>query len=267
MLPAFEVGRIIYINTQLKRQQGNKMSSKHQKRLSAPKTWKIERKTHYWAVKPRPGPHPKDRSIPLLMLVRDFLKLADNSREAKKIIKEGKILVDQRVRNDEKFPVGLFDSVSIPDIKKHYRMLIDRHGRLTLYEIDSESAETKLCRVNNKRVLKGGVVQLNMHDGRNLLQPESLDVKTKDSLVLSLKDARILSRFTYDKGSKAFIVGGKHVGEVGEIEEIIVVRSSEPNMVRVRRLSDGETFETIEDYVFVVGEGKVEVPEVLKVAG
>jgi len=116
-------------------------------------------------------------------------------------------------------------------------------------------------------IIGGDVCGYNMHDGRNLLQPESLDVKTKDSLVLSLKDARILSRFTYDKGSKAFIVGGKHVGEVGEIEEIIVVRSSEPNMVRVRRLSDGETFETIEDYVFVVGEGKVEVPEVLKVAG
>ncbi|MDF2957179.1 MAG: Ribosomal protein S4E [Candidatus Alkanophagales archaeon MCA70_species_1] len=243
------------------------MGSKHQKRISAPRTWKIERKTHYWAVKPRPGPHPKDRSLPLLMIVRDVLKLADNRREAKKIIKEGKILVDQRVRRDEKFPVGLFDSVSIPNMDKHYRMLIDKHGRLTLYEISGEAAETKLCRVNNKTTLRGGVVQLNMHDGRNLLQPESLTVKTKDSLLLSLKDNRILDHFAYDKGSKVFIVGGKHVGEVGEIEEIITVRSSEPNMVRVRKLGDGETFETIEAYVFVVGEDKVELPEVLKAAG
>jgi len=243
------------------------MGSKHQKRISAPKTWKIERKTHYWAVKPRPGPHPKDRSLPLLVIVRDVLKLADNSREAKKIIKEGKILVDQRVRKDGKFPVGLFDSISIPDMDEHYRMLIDKHGRLTLYEISSEDAKMKLCRVNNKKVIRGGVVQLNMHDGRNLLQPESLVVKTKDSLLLSLRDNCILNRFAYDKGSKVFIVGGKHVGEVGEIEEIITIRSPEPNMVRVRSLSDGEIFETIEAYVFVVGEEKVELPEVLKAAG
>ena len=86
--------------------------SKHQKRIAAPGSWQISRKTAWWTVKSRPGPHPKDRSIPLLLIVRDMLKLADNSKEAKRILNEGKILIDGRIRKDHKFPVGIFDILS-----------------------------------------------------------------------------------------------------------------------------------------------------------
>jgi len=51
---------------------------KHQKRIAAPRSWRIGRKTAYWTVKPRPGPHPGDRSMPLLLIIRDMLQLADN---------------------------------------------------------------------------------------------------------------------------------------------------------------------------------------------
>jgi Ribosomal protein S4E len=86
---------------------------RHQKRIAAPRSWKIERKTAYWTVKPRPGPHPGNRSIPLLLIVRDMLKLADNSKEAKRILNEGNVTVDGKVRKDHKFPVGIFDLLSI----------------------------------------------------------------------------------------------------------------------------------------------------------
>ena len=63
--------------------------SRHQKRVAAPKNWRVSRKSNKWVVNPRPGPHSKDSSIPLLLVVRDLLKLADNTREVKIILNKG----------------------------------------------------------------------------------------------------------------------------------------------------------------------------------
>ena len=248
--------------------------SRHQKRISAPRSWSVARKEHFWTVKPRPGPHPKDRSLPLLLLVRDILKLADNAREARKILTEGNIVVNGKVRRDYKFPVGLFDVISIPKLNEHYVMLMDRRGVLTLVPIKEEEAKMKLCRVENKTTLKGGKIQINLHDGRNLLD-DSLHVKTHDSLLISLENGEVLKVLPYEEGSKVVVFGGKHTAQIGELVERIVRRSSERNVVRIRSLGFcaalspagetaaeevGEIFETVEDFVFVIGTEKIEVP-------
>ena len=235
--------------------------SKHQKRIAAPGSWQISRKTAWWTVKSRPGPHPKDRSIPLLLIVRDMLKLADNSKEAKRILNEGKILIDGRIRKDHKFPVGIFDILSIPEIEANYMVLMDKRGKLSLHPISSEEARNKLCRVENKRMLRGGVTQLNLHDGRNLLLgDEDGEIRTHDSIMLALDSNAISQHFAYKVGSKAMVIGGRHSAQIGEIEEIKVVRSPEPNVVILKSLEDGASFETIADYIFVVGEDKIAIP-------
>ena len=233
---------------------------KHQKRIAAPRSWRIERKTAYWTVKPRPGPHPGDRSMPLLLIVRDMLKLADNSKEAKRILHEGNILVDGKQRKDHKFPVGIFDILSIPAIGANYMVLLDKKGKLSLVALGAEEASSKLCRVNNKTVIKGGVVQLNMYDGRNLLPGLGAEIKTHDSIMISLESNEILQRFAYKEGSKVMVIGGKHSAQTGEIEEIRIVRSPESNVVKIKPLDGGDSFETIDDYVFVVGEDKIAIP-------
>ncbi len=233
---------------------------KHQKRIAAPRSWRISRKTAYWTVKPRPGPHPADRSIPLLLIVRDILKFADNRREAKRILNEGKIMVDGRVRKDHKFPVGIFDILSIPEIGMHYMVLVDHRGKLSLRSISEGEARGKLCRVENKRMLRGGLIQLNLHDGRNLQMEEDTGIRTHDSILLDLSTNTILQHFPYRAGNKAMVTWGKHSAQIGEIEEIRVIRSPEPNVVRLKPLDGGESFETIEDYLFVVGEKEIEVP-------
>jgi len=246
--------------------------SRHQKRISAPRSWSVARKEHFWTVKPRPGPHPKDRSLPLLLLVRDILKLADNAREARKILTEGNIVVNGKVRKDYKFPVGLFDVISIPKLNEHYVMLMDRRGILTLVPIKEDEAKMKLCRVENKTTLKGGKIQINLHDGRNLLSDGN--IKTHDSLLISLENGEVLKVLPYEEGSKVVVFGGKHTAQIGELVERIVRRSSERNVVRIRSLGfcaalspagetaeeEGEIFETVEDFVFVIGTEKIEVP-------
>jgi len=72
--------------------------SKHLKRLNAPRALRLHRKERTWTVKSSPGPHPLERAIPLGMIIRDYLKLCDTQREAKRIISNGDVVVDGAIR-------------------------------------------------------------------------------------------------------------------------------------------------------------------------
>ena len=234
----------------------------HLKRLKAPRTWRIERKVAKWTVKPSPGSHPVDRSIPLLLIVRDFLGLADTGKEARKIIAAREILVDGKARRDYKFPCGLMDVISIPKINEHYRVLFDRRGVFQLVKIDEERAKWKLCRIENKTMVRGGKIQLNLHDGRNIIVEEN-SYKTGDVVRISVPEQEILEVIPMEKGTLAMITGGKHTGQIAEIEEVIVTRSPMPNIVKLKG------FSTIKPYVFPIGKDKplVQLPGVEEYEG
>jgi small subunit ribosomal protein S4e len=226
---------------------------KHQKRISVPKSWQISKKSNKWVTSTRPGPHNKQQSIPLSVVLRDMLGVVDTRAEAKRILSEGKILVDGIIRKDIRFPVGLLDVISIPLDNVAYRMLLDRKGRLELHKLADFNAN-KLCRIDGKTILKGGAVQLNLNDGTNLLG--SNEYKPKDSLILSLPDKNIIKHIRYEAGNLAMIVGGRHTGEIGTIKEITTVRSSRHNTVSI---SGDYDFETIEDFVVIIGEKEPDI--------
>ena len=87
----------------------------HLKSLAAPKTWPIPRKRFVFVTKQHPGPHTLNSSMPLSVVLRDVLKALSVAREMKKALAAGKILVNGVVRKEMKFPVGIFDTVSVPD--------------------------------------------------------------------------------------------------------------------------------------------------------
>lgn len=223
---------------------------RHQKRVAAPTSWPVARKTHHWVVGANAGAHSMETGIPLLMVVRDLLKIANNAKEAKRIINEGNVFVDGKSRTDYKYIVGLFDILSIPATNEYYRVLLDKQNRFKLYKDDASAL--KLCRINNKTVMKKGAVQLNLHDGSNIIA--SNDYRTFDTVML--KEGKIVKHIAYKPGNLAMIVGGEHSGEIGKIKQIRKVRGSGTNMVV---LSNEREFETIEDYVFVVGETAPEI--------
>ncbi len=224
---------------------------RHEKRVAAPTSWPIPRKTHHWVVGANAGPHSKETGIPLLVVVRDMLKLANNSREAKRIINEGTIFVDGRARTDYKYIIGLFDIVSIPSTNEYYRVLLDKQNRFKLYKEGADAL--KLCRINNKTIVKNGAVQLNLHDGSNIIA--SNDYKTFDTVLLG-ENRKIVKHISYKPGNLAMVVGGEHSGEIGKIKQIRKVRGSGTNMVAISNESE---FETIENYVFVIGESAPEI--------
>ena len=203
---------------------------KHQKRISVPKSWRISKKANKWITSTRPGPHHNEQSIPLAIVLRDMLGLVDNRAEAKRVLSEGNILVDGIVRKDLRFPVGMFDVITVPLNNTSYRVLLDRKGRLILQKLEDVHAN-KLCRINNKTTITGGAIQLNLSDGTNLIG--SNDYGTKDSIILSIPDKK-----------------------VGTIKEINTVKSSKNNTVSISGEYD---FETIEDYVVVIGEKEPEI--------
>ena len=226
-------------------------SRKHLKTYKAPKTWPIHPKEHTWTVKPQAGPHAIEDSLTLMIIVRDVLALGDNSREAKRVINSGNVLIDGRARKDYKFPVGFMDIISIPKTGENYRVLLDNKKRLTLHPIDDGSF--KLSKIVNKTTIKGGITQLNLHDGRNVLTEEEYSVG--DVVNLKVPEQEIVESYPLVEGANVLVTGGKHTGELGTVKEIIINESSKPNTVIIEDSSKNQ-FLTLKDYAFVVGNDK-----------
>lgn len=232
--------------------------SLHLKRLASPKAWHIPKKAATWAPKPLPGPHGADESIPLGLVLRDYLKHATRASEAKRIIHAGQILLDGREAFSTKQVVGFMDVVSIPKNEEHYRVLFDYHGRVILHAVSAQNATWKLCRIEDKRTVDGGKFQLNLHDGRNVLLKDAAQYKTGDSIKLHVPDQKIMGHYAFAKGSQAVITGGAHISESAMIESVEVTRSPKPNLVALKS-PGGEGFTTIKPYVFVIGKEKAEI--------
>jgi small subunit ribosomal protein S4e len=241
---------------------GRKGGKRHLKRKPAPKFWPIHRKEAVFTVRPKPGPHPISRCIPLTLIVRDILRIAKTRREARKIIAQGKIWVDGKVRKEDLFPTGLMDVITIPNMEKAYRVLPSPKG-LTLYPIGKkEEVGFKLCRIENKTTVKGGHIQLNLHDGRNVLirvkdanHPEEDVFKTLDTLKINLPNQEITEHFKLGEGAPAIIIDGKNIGKFGKIVAI----ENRPGQKRRNSLvtiedSNGNRFQTTLDYIFVLGD-------------
>ena len=145
-------------------------------------------------------------------------------------------------------------------MKKDYRILFDNRGKLTIVPIASKDASWKLCRIENKSIIKGKQIQLHLHDGRNQVIKKD-EYKTGDVLKISFKDKKISEVFKFEKGTVSMIIGGSHIGEVANIEDINIISSSKSNLTKMKGKSD---FSTLQEYVFPIGKQKpvIELPEV-----
>lgn len=245
---------------------GRKGERKHLKRKPAPTIWSIHRKEAVWTIRPKPGPHSLSRCIPLSLIVRDMLKFAKTGKEAKTIISQEKIKVDGKVQREEQFPVGLMDVISIPDAEKVYRVFPSEKG-LFLHPIKHEEAEFKLCRIEDKNVVKDGHVQLNLHDGTGVLirvndpkKPEEDVYQTLDTLKLSIPDREPLGYMKLTVGAPAIIIGGKNVGRYGKITAI-EEKSDQKRRDLIATIQDknGNQFQTTLNFIFVLGDTELSV--------
>jgi small subunit ribosomal protein S4e len=233
------------------------------KRKPAPRFWPVHRKEAVWIVRPSSGPHSLEKCLPLALVLRDILEVAETRKEAKKIISQGKIYVDGKVRLKDDFPLGLMDVISMPDLKKFYRVLPSHKG-LFLNPISKEEASFKLIRVEGKTKAKNGISQIALHDGSNMLvkveDPDNLsevNYETFDTLKLGLPEKEVLDQLKTKKGNMAVITGGKNIGKQGKIVEIEKTEAKKRrNALVVIEDAQGNRYQTILDFIFSVGGAK-----------
>jgi len=230
--------------------------TRHQKRLSVPKSWPVERKTATWTVKAGAGPH-GEAGVPLLIVLRDVLGYVDSRKEANYALNQNGVLVNGDVPSSVERPIGMFDILAFVDRDEYYRVFPDEGGRLALTPIDADAAGSRLGKIVRKTQVTGGDVQLTLHDGANIRVDADSEYATDDSLVIDNETKDIVAHFVYEEGALVTAVAGSHAGEIGEIDEITVTPGSGDNVVTVSQ-DDGEGFETVEDYVVVIDENFTE---------
>ncbi len=236
-----------------------KGGSRSLKRLAAPITYRVPRKTGKWVVKASPGPHPADKSVPIAIVLRDELGIARNLREVKYMLRKGYVTVDGKAIKNYKWPVGLMDVIGLTPTDEYYRMLPARKYLIMPKKIEDKSeAGIKPLRIKVKTMVKGARIQLTTHDGRNFLVSKDdplYNLKPGDVLVYNLSEKKVEEVIRMEAGSLGLVIGGSKIGVVGEIKGIRKVDPLKPRLVLLSTEEYGE-FETIFDYVFPIGVDK-----------
>lgn len=217
----------------------------HLKRLASPRNWMIDRKENKFTTRPKPGPHPIDSSLPLGIVLRDLLKYACTMSEVKKLLNGNPVLIDEKRKKDHRLPVGLFDIISFPDIKKKYRILLDKKGRIALKEIDSKE-NIKPCKIIKKTILSKNKLQLNLSDGKNITTDKKCN--TGDTVIITLPDQKIKEILQLKKDAFVLLMKGKHAGDFGLLREI-------KNNQAVYQKNE-QRIKTLKEYLFVLGDKK-----------
>jgi len=210
---------------------GKKGGRNKMKRLAAPKGWDISRKESRFVFKPTPGTHPISSSYPLGVVVRDLASMAQTSKELKFMTKTGKVLVDGKERRTPRFPVGLFNLVSVPIEGVVFRLVPSPKG-LVLAKVEGEEANRKLCRIKSKTKTKGGHIQYGLHDGRSIVD-DKLDLSPGDAVMLEVPSQKVLSHAKLSKGALGLVLSGDRAGQLGKIEEVKAGTISREKMVRI----------------------------------
>jgi small subunit ribosomal protein S4e len=189
----------------------------HTKKSQMSKSWPVPRKTRTMRFVAVPQ-HAKAKAINLLFILREVLGIASTRKEAKKILHQGDVKVNNLVRKTETFPVQIFDTISLEKSDKYYRLEIVNR-KFSLKEIKKTETNTKIVKIAGKTILAEGKVQMNLEDGTNILSKDSFN--QGDSVVLNTEKSSIEKVLPLKEKAKVEIISGKHAGEKGELMEIV----------------------------------------------
>jgi small subunit ribosomal protein S4e len=220
----------------------------HQTQPGPPQAQRVPPSLHHPQVLPTPCRH--------------HLKVALNGREANVIIqdKEAGIKVDNRVRRDIKFPVGIFDVITLIKTGESYRLLYDVKGRFTLVKQKSDEAKTKLLKIRRRVVGANKEPYVVTHDSRTIRFPNP-EISEGDTVKFDLEKNAIVEFYKNEPGHLAYITAGNNVGRVGQILHVEKHLGSY-DIVHLKD-NNGKTFATRASNLFIIGNKKssVTLPE------
>lgn len=180
----------------------------HLKRQSLSRRMPVPRKGTKMVVGSLINP---SNSVPLVIAIRDMLKIARTAKEVQKMIHQGLLKVNWRKAKDYREQINLFN---ILEADKKYYLSILSTGKFTLKETKSED---RLCKVTGKRLVRNGKIQINLHDGTNFITDKKINMGDSVYLDNQLKIKKIIS---LEKGSEVFIISGKYAGSEGKVVSV-----------------------------------------------
>lgn len=223
------------------------MTKHHLKRINAPKTWPITKKENTFITRPHPGAHTFEEGLPLIVVLREILHLANTRKEVRYILNNRSVMVNGRRQKDPAFLIGVMDVLEILEVDKHFRMIFGKTGKLTLVPIAKEEATKVIFRVEGKKFLSRGKVQLVLRNGYTLLLPEAkTTVNVGDSVVLQLPQRTIIEYLPFIKGALAYFLRGTYRGQTATLQDIT------PKSVTIKQ--GDELLQTTKAYALVVGK-------------
>ncbi len=187
----------------------------HLKRQKVAKSWPIYRKGTKYVVRPRVD---IKKGIPILIVLRDMLKIVQNRKEAKRAIHMKYVLLNNKPVTDERASVLLFDVLTLIPLKKSYRIGLSINKKIEINEIKEKESNNKIAKIMNKKMLKGKKMQLNLSDGKNFLS--NIQCNINDSVLINFKEKKIEKCIPLKENSEVFVFAGKHTGEKGVVKKI-----------------------------------------------
>lgn len=227
------------------------MVQNHLSRMAAPRSWAVKRKGNKFIARPLSGPHALKESLTLDFILKETLNYAKTTQEVKLILNNSDVIVNGIVRKEHRFPVGIMDIVEIKKTNELFRVLFDKKGRIVLVPVKDN---IKLSKIVGKTVIKTGKLQINLHDGFNVLV-DKFDGNVGDSVIVD--NQKIKNLFKLEKGSSIYLIGGKHTGIIGKVKDFVI--GSGFSKSKVIYEYEGQDYETLKRYAFVVGKNKPEV--------
>lgn len=177
-------------------------------------------------------------------------------REARKILGQGEVQVDGKTRRDSRYSVGLMDVIKVPKTGDCWRVLFDKKGYLSFHKVGEDESQFKLSRISSKTTFSEGELQISLHDGKTLVG-DFEDFNLGDVVKIELPDFKIQDCIPLKKDSLALIIGGSNVGRTGRIKEVLEVEGPSSNQIVIE--ADDESFQSPEEYVFVIGRDEPEI--------
>lgn len=210
------------------------------KRIAMPKTWPIARKG-----KPRLIIEPRSAarySLPILVVMRDLLKIAKTAKEAKKVLYAGNVLVNNKIAHSAAHPVNTFDIVSIPEVKKHFVLFL-KGGKLALKEIPEKEASLKVFKIIGKKIINKGKIQFNLFGGKNFIS--DIKARVNDSILWDLNGNKVIKHLPLKENARVSITAGRNSG----LEGVIVKRDAKNLEIKI----ENKTIKSVVGNVWVTG--------------
>jgi small subunit ribosomal protein S4e len=215
----------------------------HQKRLSAPEHYDIERKNQTYTTTTE-GSRSPEQGIPAVIFLREVTGFAETKKEAKEIIRSGTLYRNNDRIKDVRDTIGIMDLVEIKETGQKYRV-IPSEDRLEFQETEDNRVAAK---ITGKKV-DGEEFVYHLHSGENIRTSEDFDTGST-----VLEEDGDIETFPLEESSQVIILGGKHAGKKAEIEEMHQ-RGMRPDTATV---DTGEnSFEIRQEKIFARGDLEV----------